>query len=95
MQSIDMRKRILVSDPLDQSAVAELKKEFEVVEKHYSPEELKKEIGNFHGIIVRSATKVTEEIINNRTLLEVVGRAGIGVDNINVKLIDVQDNYEK
>jgi hypothetical protein len=34
MQSIDVRKRILISDPLDKSAVAELKKEFEVVEKH-------------------------------------------------------------
>lgn len=85
MQSIEVRKRILISDPLDQSAVAELKKEFEVVEKHYSPDELKKEIGNFHGVIVRSATKITEEIINNGTQLEVVGRAGIGVDNINVK----------
>ncbi|MHA2054581.1 MAG: hydroxyacid dehydrogenase [Candidatus Hodarchaeales archaeon] len=85
MQSIDVRKRILISDPLDKSAVAELKKEFEVVEKHYSPDELKEEIGKFHGIIVRSATKLTEEIINNGTQLEVVGRAGIGVDNINVK----------
>jgi D-3-phosphoglycerate dehydrogenase len=85
MQSIDIRKRILVSDPLDQSAVAELKKEFEVVEKHYSPEELKKEIRDFDALIVRSATKVTREIIKNGNQLKVIGRAGIGVDNINVK----------
>ncbi|MHA2096170.1 MAG: hydroxyacid dehydrogenase [Candidatus Hodarchaeales archaeon] len=85
MQSIDIRKRILISDPLDQSVVAELKKEFDVVEKHYSPSELKEEIRNYHAIIVRSATKITQEIVDNGAQLEVVGRAGIGVDNINVK----------
>jgi Cu2+-containing amine oxidase len=41
------KKRILISDPLDPSAAAELKKEFEIVEKHYSPEELEEEIVNF------------------------------------------------
>ncbi len=85
MQTSNSLKRILVSDPLDPSAIAELKKEFEVIEKHYSPEELKKEITQFHALIVRSATKVTRDIINNGAQLEVIGRAGIGVDNINVQ----------
>ena len=85
IQTTNGLKRILISDPLDQTAVAELRKEFEVVEKHYLPEELKKEIKKFHAIIIRSATKLTREIIKNGTQLEVIGRAGIGVDNINVK----------
>ncbi|MHA1946253.1 MAG: hydroxyacid dehydrogenase [Candidatus Hodarchaeales archaeon] len=85
MESSITKKRILISDPLDPSAVVELRKEFEIVEKHYSPEELEQEISKFHAVIVRSATKITRQIIDKGTKLEVVGRAGIGVDNINVK----------
>ncbi|MHA2275727.1 MAG: hydroxyacid dehydrogenase [Candidatus Kariarchaeaceae archaeon] len=85
MKSSINKKRILISDPLDPSAATELKKEFDIVEKHYSPEELVQEISKFHAVIVRSATKITSEIINKGTQLEVIGRAGIGVDNINVK----------
>ena len=49
-----------------------------------SPEELKDMIGQFDGLAVRSATKVTEEILDAATNLKVIGRAGIGVDNIDV-----------
>lgn len=49
-----------------------------------TPEELKKIIHNYDGLVIRSATKVTEEIIAAADNLKVVGRAGIGLDNVNV-----------
>ncbi len=49
------------------------------------PEELKKIIGEYDGLIVRSATKVTADLINEAKNLKVIGRAGSGVDNIDVK----------
>ncbi len=49
-----------------------------------SPEELKKEIPKYDGLVIRSATKVTEEIIEAADNLRVVGRAGIGLDNVNI-----------
>jgi D-3-phosphoglycerate dehydrogenase len=48
------------------------------------PEELKKIIGNYDGLVIRSATKVTAEIIAAATKLRVVGRAGIGLDNVDI-----------
>jgi D-3-phosphoglycerate dehydrogenase len=49
-----------------------------------SPEELKKEIGQYDGLVIRSATKVTAEIIETAEKLKVIGRAGIGLDNVDV-----------
>ena len=48
------------------------------------PEELKKIIGNYDGLVIRSATKVTAYIIEFATKLKVIGRAGIGLDNVDV-----------
>src|SRR5665647_69111 len=44
-----------------------------------------KRIPEYHGIIIRSATKVTAEVIQAGTNLQVVGRAGVAVDNVDVK----------
>jgi len=49
-----------------------------------APEELKKIIGNYDGLVIRSATKVTAEIIAAAEKLRVVGRAGIGLDNVDI-----------
>lgn len=49
------------------------------------PEELKKKIKEYHGLVVRSATKVTAEILDAAENLKVIGRAGTGVDNIDVE----------
>ncbi|MBU2623544.1 MAG: phosphoglycerate dehydrogenase, partial [Proteobacteria bacterium] len=49
------------------------------------PEELAKIIGEFHGLAIRSGTKVTEKVLKNAKELKVIGRAGIGVDNIDVQ----------
>lgn len=48
------------------------------------PEELKKIIGDYDGLVIRSATKVTADIIEAADRLKVVGRAGIGLDNVDV-----------
>jgi D-3-phosphoglycerate dehydrogenase len=48
------------------------------------PEELKAIIGQYDGLAIRSATKVTEEILEAGTKLKVVGRAGIGLDNVDI-----------
>jgi D-3-phosphoglycerate dehydrogenase len=77
--------KILVADSIASSAIESLKNDFEVVVQHFSPDELLNEIGNFHAVIVRSATKIPREVIEKTTQLKVIGRAGVGVDNIDVK----------
>ncbi len=76
--------KVLVSDPIAKQGIEILKSAgFEVVEKTgLSPEELAKIIIDFDGIIVRSATKVTKEVIEAAQNLKVIGRAGVGLDNI-------------
>jgi D-3-phosphoglycerate dehydrogenase len=71
--------RILVSDPLSKQGVEILEKEsnFKVdVKTKLPPEELKKIIGEYDGLIVRSETKVTKDIIEAAKKLKVIGRAG-------------------
>lgn len=76
--------KVLVSDPIAAEGVQILKDAgLEVVEKTgLSPEELAKVIPGFDGIIVRSATKVTKDVIQAADSLKVIGRAGIGLDNV-------------
>jgi D-3-phosphoglycerate dehydrogenase / 2-oxoglutarate reductase len=79
--------KILVSDQLEQSCIDILVHEqFEVDNRPGLPaDELKKVIGEYDALIVRSATKVTAEVIGLGTRLKVIGRAGTGVDNIDVQ----------
>jgi phosphoglycerate dehydrogenase-like enzyme len=49
-----------------------------------TPEELKAMIGDYDGLAIRSSTKVTKEILEAATNLKVIGRAGIGVDNVDI-----------
>lgn len=76
--------KVLVSDPIAPQGVEILKNAgFEVTEQSgLSPEELAKIIPDYDAIIVRSATKVTKEIIEAAKNLKVIGRAGIGLDNV-------------
>lgn len=85
--------KILISDPISPSAVAILKDDFDVVEQHYPPDELLKDIETFDAIVVRSATKVTREVIEKGLKLKVVGRAGVGTDNINVDVATERQIY--
>lgn len=81
-------KRILVTDGMEKSAVEKLKNSgYEVVEKFYEPEELKEQIKNFDAVVVRSATKVRQPIIDaalETGRLKLIIRGGVGVDNIDV-----------
>jgi len=76
--------RILVSDPVSQAGVDLLKREHDVdVKTDLLPEEFIRIIGDYDALIVRSATKVTKDAIEASNL-KVIGRAGVGVDNIDV-----------
>jgi D-3-phosphoglycerate dehydrogenase len=78
--------KVLISDKMDPRA-AEIFRErgVEVDEiTGKTPEELKAMIGQYDGLAIRSSTKVTKEILEAATNLKVVGRAGIGVDNVDI-----------
>ncbi len=78
--------RVLITEKLAEPGIELLKEEFDVdVLLGLSPEELLEKIGSYDGLIVRSGTKVTAEVIEVAQNLKAVGRAGIGVDNIDVE----------
>lgn len=80
--------RILVSDPLSEEGVRILRevKEFQVdIKTDLKPDALKEIIKDYDALIVRSATKVTKDIINAAAKLKVVGRAGVGLDNVDLE----------
>lgn len=76
--------KVLVSDSISSKGVEILKKAgLEVdVKTGLKPEELKSIIGQYDALIIRSATKVTADIIEAADKLKVIGRAGTGVDNV-------------
>ena len=78
--------KILVSDKLAPEGVEILKKEgFQVdVETGLTPQELQEKIEDYDALVIRSATKVTKEILHAAKKLKVVGRAGVGVDNVDI-----------
>jgi D-3-phosphoglycerate dehydrogenase len=78
--------KVLISDKLSPAAVQIFKdRGIETdVKTGLSPDELKAIIGNYDGLAIRSNTKVTAEVLAVATNLKVVGRAGIGVDNVDV-----------
>ncbi|MBM3136885.1 MAG: hydroxyacid dehydrogenase [Chloroflexi bacterium] len=77
--------RIILTDGLDDIGVSILEKEAEVVKKNgISSEDLKKELKDCDAVIVRSRTKMTRELIESGSRLKVIGRAGVGVDNIDL-----------
>ncbi|ODN30053.1 hydroxyacid dehydrogenase [Fervidobacterium thailandense] len=84
--------RIHVNDPLDKQATEKLKSipNVEVTSQHYEKEELLKIIPEVDVLIVRSATKVTADIIEAGTRLKIIGRAGTGLDNIDVKAAEAK-----
>jgi D-3-phosphoglycerate dehydrogenase len=76
--------KILVADKMAKEAVEYLAERHEVVEKEVSPEELLDTIPQYDALLVRSRTKVPSQVIDAGANLKVIGRAGIGVDNIDV-----------
>jgi D-3-phosphoglycerate dehydrogenase len=76
--------KVIISDNISPKCIEILKNAgLEVdVKVGLKPEELKACIGDYHGLVIRSATKVTADIINAAKNLKVIGRAGSGLDNV-------------
>jgi D-3-phosphoglycerate dehydrogenase len=79
--------KILISDKLSPAAIAifQARGIQADVKTGLSPADLRGIIGDYDGLAIRSATKVTKELLEAAPALKVVGRAGIGVDNVDVK----------
>ena len=83
-----MAPKVLVSDKLSETAVQIFRDRG--IEVDFEPSlgkdkvELLKRIGDYDGLAIRSATKATEKLLNNAPNLKVIGRAGIGVDNVDL-----------
>lgn len=83
---LESTMKILVCDPIAEDGIAIFKAAGADVEVKtgMKPDELKKAVNGFDALVVRSETKITREILDATTHLQVVGRAGVGVDNIDV-----------
>ncbi|HET7270565.1 MAG TPA: phosphoglycerate dehydrogenase, partial [Rubrobacter sp.] len=78
--------KVLVPEKLADPGIELLKRDFEVdVLLDLTPEDLLERIGQYDGLIIRSATKVTAGVIERAENLKAIGRAGIGVDNIDIE----------
>jgi D-3-phosphoglycerate dehydrogenase len=78
--------KVLISDKMDPRAAQIFRERGIQVDEitGKTPDELKAMIGDYDGLAVRSSTKVTKDILASATNLKVVGRAGIGVDNVDI-----------
>jgi D-3-phosphoglycerate dehydrogenase len=77
--------KVLVKEKIADAGVALLREHFDVdVRTDMGDEELLEQIGAYEGIVIRSATKLTAGLIERAERLKVIGRAGIGVDNVDV-----------
>ena len=80
--------RVLVNDEMQQGAIDKLRAlEIEVVDAHYNEDVLGEILKNFDAIVIRSATKLTKEILKKASegRLKLAIRAGVGIDNIEVE----------
>jgi D-3-phosphoglycerate dehydrogenase len=82
----DVAFKIHVNDPLDPNAMKKLEsyEKAEITSEHYDQDVLVQKIAGYDAIVVRSATKVTKEVIEAGTDLKVIARAGTGLDNVDL-----------
>jgi D-3-phosphoglycerate dehydrogenase len=77
------RPRVLIREPIADAGVELLRRRFDVdVEPNG---DLAEKIGDYDAIVIRSATKLTADLLDRATRLKVVGRAGVGVDNVDLE----------
>ncbi len=77
--------RVLVAEKIGASGIDLLKQHFDVdVASELDGFDLEARIGDYDGLLIRSATKVTAELMEKATNLKAIGRAGVGVDNVDV-----------
>src|SRR3972149_11806568 len=80
------KPRVLISDKMDPNAARIFEErgcDVDVITGQ-TPEELIKIIGDYDGLAIRSSTRVTQEVLDAAANLKVIGRAGIGVDNVDI-----------
>ena len=83
---VPVMTKVLVSDPIDQTGIDILSQVAQVdVRTGLPPEELKAIIGDYDALMIRSGTQVTADVIEAAARLRIIGRAGVGVDNVDVK----------
>jgi D-3-phosphoglycerate dehydrogenase len=83
-----MAYRVLLTDALGPEGLARLREQpdLEIVARPgLPPAELREAVKGFHALIIRSGTKVTADVLEHADTLRVIGRAGIGVDNVDVE----------
>ncbi|HSI66179.1 MAG TPA: phosphoglycerate dehydrogenase, partial [Planococcus sp. (in: firmicutes)] len=83
-----MTFHVLISDPLSEEGIYPLRQADGiniVIETELTPEELEQRIVGFDALLVRSQTQVTRAIIEKASNLQIIGRAGVGVDNIDLE----------
>ncbi|MDQ6776128.1 MAG: phosphoglycerate dehydrogenase, partial [Actinomycetota bacterium] len=79
------RPRVLVAEKIGDSGVELLRAHFDVdLGADWTREQLAERIGEYDGILIRSATQLDAELLGRATRLRAVGRAGVGVDNVDV-----------
>jgi D-3-phosphoglycerate dehydrogenase / 2-oxoglutarate reductase len=85
MSAVTDRPRVLVAEKIGDSGIDLLREHFDVdVLTDLDRDQLAEQIGDYDGILIRSATKLDAELIERATRLRAVGRAGVGVDNVDV-----------
>ena len=81
----DERMKVLVKEKIGDSGVELLREHFDVdLGVDWSDEQFLERIADYDGIVIRSATKMTADLIEKATRLKAIGRAGVGVDNVDV-----------
>jgi D-3-phosphoglycerate dehydrogenase len=82
----EKRKKVLITDPVSEEGIEILRKEAQVdINCGLKPEEIIAIIGDYEALMVRSQTKVTAAIIEAGKKLQVIARAGVGIDNVDVE----------
>ncbi len=78
--------RVIIADPIDAASLDRLRRSgrCEVVDLSGTPEKLAEALPTAWGLVVRSRTKVTADVIGKATALQIIGRAGVGIDNVDV-----------
>jgi D-3-phosphoglycerate dehydrogenase / 2-oxoglutarate reductase len=85
MSATNSRQRVLVAEKVGSSGIDLLERHFEVeLGFDWDREQLKQRLPEFDGILIRSATKLDAELLEAGTKLRAIGRAGVGVDNVDV-----------
>jgi D-3-phosphoglycerate dehydrogenase len=82
----EKRKKVLITDQISEEGIAVLRQEADVDNRPgLTPEEIIATIGDYEALMVRSQTRVTAEIIEAGKKLQVIARAGVGIDNVDIE----------